>query len=67
MDHDATGSRAAKFPDVKGRCPACGYALLFLGSGGYVACSWHKCPDPDAPSRLLAEADKLGDLEEVDV
>jgi hypothetical protein len=38
---------------VRGVCPACGTALLFLGDGGYLTCSLHDCPDPTAADRLL--------------
>lgn len=39
---------------VEGFCPmGCG-ATLFLGSGGYVTCSWVKCPNPGAASDILA-------------
>lgn len=41
------------FPNVQGQCPACGHHGLFLGSGGYVTCSWLECPEPDAASTLL--------------
>lgn len=44
---------AAPFPTVQGRCPACGWATLFLGSGGYVTCARLECPQPDAASTLL--------------
>lgn len=38
---------------VQGRCPrGCG-ETLFLGDGGYVTCSWVRCPEPDAASKLL--------------
>lgn len=38
---------------VAGYCPmGCGQTL-FLGSGGYVTCSWSKCPRPDAAADLL--------------
>jgi len=40
-------------PDVQGRCPACGWESLFLGSGGYITCSRLECPDPNAASTLL--------------
>lgn len=41
------------WPTVAGRCPmGCG-STLFLGSGGYITCSWHKCPNPVAVSDLL--------------
>lgn len=39
----------------RGRCPmGCG-ETLFLGSGGYITCSWVKCPNPTAVSDLLLE------------
>ncbi len=41
------------YPIVAGKCPACGYGPLFLGAGGYVTCSWIKCPEPDAATNLL--------------
>jgi hypothetical protein len=45
---------------VQGRCPACGTALLALGSGGYVVCTLDKCPDPSAVSDLLLGAGNRG-------
>lgn len=41
--------------EVQGRCPACGWTGLFLGSGGLVTCSQYDCPDPCAASDLLAK------------
>lgn len=44
-------------PDVQGHCPmGCG-ETLFLGSGGYVTCSWFSCPRPDAASLLLEQTE----------
>jgi hypothetical protein len=40
-------------PWVRGKCPACGGTTLFLGSGGYVTCSWIRCANPVAPSEAL--------------
>lgn len=40
------------FPLVSGRCPACGGASLFLGSGGFVTCARLDCPDPEAATDL---------------
>lgn len=37
-----------RFPNVAGRCPACGSSSLFLGAGGWVTCSLDKCPNPTA-------------------
>ena len=40
---------------VQGNCPmGCG-KTLFLGAGGYVTCSWIKCPNPTAVSDLLLD------------
>jgi hypothetical protein len=49
----STAPLAAGLPLVKGRCPACGTAGLFLGHGGYVTCSLIDCPEPDAASTVL--------------
>ena len=40
---------------VQGRCPACGWASLFLGDGGYVTCSRLECPRPDLVTELIGE------------
>lgn len=40
---------------IKGRCPmGCG-DTLFIGSGGYITCSWHKCPNPSAAGDILLD------------
>ncbi|MEU6661224.1 hypothetical protein [Streptomyces sp. NPDC046821] len=49
----STAPLAAGLPLVKGRCPACGTAGLFLGDGGYVTCSLIGCPEPDAATTVL--------------
>ncbi|MFE1949985.1 hypothetical protein ACFW9D_05885 [Streptomyces sp. NPDC059524] len=49
----STAPLAAGLPLVRGRCPACGTAGLFLGSGGYVTCSRVDCPEPDAATAAL--------------
>ncbi|MER5902974.1 hypothetical protein ABT150_23190 [Streptomyces mirabilis] len=49
----STAPLAAGLPLVQGRCPACGTAGLFLGSGGYVTCSSADCPEPDAATTVL--------------
>jgi len=33
------------WPQVAGRCPACGRSSLFLGSGGHVTCATRDCAD----------------------
>ena len=42
-------------PLVQGKCPACGAASLFLGSGGYVTCSILRCKAPGSASDMLFE------------
>jgi hypothetical protein len=49
----STAPLASGLPHVQGRCPACGTAGLFLGSGGYVTCSSVDCPEPDAATTVL--------------
>ncbi|MCI3246350.1 DUF6085 family protein [Streptomyces spinosisporus] len=49
----STAPAAAGNPLVKGRCPACRGASLFLGNGGYVTCSRLDCPNPSAADDLL--------------
>ncbi|MFF7130021.1 hypothetical protein [Streptomyces sp. NPDC008240] len=49
----STAPLAAGLPLVKGNCPACHRASLFLGSGGYVTCSVADCREPDAASTVL--------------
>jgi hypothetical protein len=49
----STAPAAAAYPLVKGRCPACNGASLFLGSGGYVTCGRLDCPDPSAADDQL--------------
>lgn len=39
--------------EVAGKCPACGWAGLFLGSGGYVTCPQSDCPNPTLAADLL--------------
>ncbi len=52
--------------DAQGVCPmGCGHTL-FLGSGGYVTCSWVDCPRPSAVSDILEDQEtqhvvKLGE------
>jgi hypothetical protein len=48
-------SIAASFPAVKGRCPACNAASLFLGEGGYVTCAMASCGDPAAAAGRLID------------
>lgn len=40
---------------IQGNCPmGCG-ETLFIGSGGYITCSYIPCPRPDAVATILAE------------
>jgi hypothetical protein len=43
------------FPDVQGRCPACGGESLMLADGGYVTCRRLDCPEPEAAHRAIEE------------
>lgn len=46
---------STKTLDVTGYCPmGCG-RTLFVGSGGYITCSYIDCPRPDAVADLLAD------------
>lgn len=41
--------------DVKGFCPmGCG-PTLFVAEGGYITCSFNKCPNPSYVSELLED------------
>lgn len=51
----STAPLAVGFPLVKGNCPACHSASLFLGDGGYVTCSRIDCPEPDAATTALEQ------------
>ncbi|GAA3590768.1 hypothetical protein [Streptomyces osmaniensis] len=46
---------ASGLPLVKGNCPACRRASLFLGTGGYPTCSNADCPEPDAATTVLEQ------------
>lgn len=49
----STAPLAVGLPHVRGRCPACGTASLFLAHGGYVTCAARACQEPDAASTDL--------------
>ncbi|MEU9323238.1 DUF6085 family protein [Streptomyces canus] len=51
----STAPAVAAHPLVQGRCPACGWTTLFLGSGGYLTCSRIDCPQPDAATEVIAD------------
>lgn len=53
----STAPLAAGLPLVRGNCPACKHASLFLGTGGYVTCSNADCPEPDAATTILEQYD----------
>jgi hypothetical protein len=55
----STAPLAACLPLVKGRCPACGWASLFLGNGGHTTCARLDCPNPCAADDLLHGSDNL--------
>lgn len=35
-------------PRIRTRCPSCGHDTLFIGSGGWLVCSWLDCKSPGA-------------------
>lgn len=38
----------SKHEQIKSWCPACkSQDTVFIGSGGYLTCSWVECPEPD--------------------
>lgn len=39
---------------ITGYCPECG-GSLFVGSGGYITCSWIECPNPTKVADLLLD------------
>jgi hypothetical protein len=41
------------YPNVRGRCPACGGASLCVADAGVLTCRRAGCADPGAASRLL--------------
>lgn len=47
---------AAKIKDLK--CLACGNTTLFLGTGGYITCSWIECLNPSLTHDKLAALNK---------
>lgn len=51
----STAPLAAGLPLVKGNCPACRRASLFLGTGGYPTCSNLDCTEPDAATTVLEQ------------
>ncbi|MEV7154876.1 hypothetical protein AB0N77_09655 [Streptomyces misionensis] len=51
----AAEAHANGLPLVKGNCPACRRASLFLGTGGYPTCSNYECPEPDAATTVLEQ------------
>ncbi|MEV5915753.1 hypothetical protein AB0M00_43585 [Streptomyces chartreusis] len=51
----STAPLAAGLPLIKGNCPACRRASLFLGTGGYPTCSNADCPEPDAATTVLEQ------------
>lgn len=48
---------------IRPDCPACGGSSLFLGTGGWLTCSYVDCPDPAlAISILDAERERRSSL-----
>jgi hypothetical protein len=38
---------------VSGKCLACGWSCLFVGTGGHVTCSISDCPQVGEPPRTV--------------
>jgi hypothetical protein len=51
----STAPLAAGLPLIKGNCPACRRASLFLGTGGYPTCANADCTEPDAATTVLEQ------------
>ena len=34
------------------RCPSCHGGFIFIGSGGYLTCSYVDCPEPDVAKKV---------------
>lgn len=43
-----------KQPHIRGiTCPACGsHDSIFIGTGGYLTCSWVECPEPELEAAI---------------
>lgn len=44
---------------IANRCPACGHDTLFIGSGGWLTCSWLSCRNPGLDGALEAAAEAI--------
>jgi hypothetical protein len=43
-------------PRIANRCPSCGHDALFIGSGGWLVCSWLECKNPGAAGDAIQAA-----------
>lgn len=58
--HGWRGTRIAE--QIADRCPSCGGKTLFIGSGGWLTCSYLRCSEPGvgrAIEKLRAEVAEL--------
>lgn len=39
---------------IADRCPSCGHATLFIGTGGWITCSWLACKEPGLSRAIQA-------------
>lgn len=56
---DATGAlhAPATKEHISDRCPSCGHQSLFIGSGGWLTCSWIECRQPSVGRAVAALLD----------
>lgn len=47
---------------IKDRCPSCGHDTLFIGLGGWLACSWLPCSEPCVGRAVKRLQDRLAAL-----
>lgn len=65
--HGWRGTRIAE--QIADRCPSCGGKTLFIGSGGWLTCSYLRCSEPGvgrAIEKLRAENDELRKLHPIE-
>jgi hypothetical protein len=55
-DNEPNVNDAERTERIKTRCPSCGFDTLFIGSGGWLVCSWLECKNPGAINHV---ADQL--------
>lgn len=48
---------------IADRCPSCNNQTLFIGSGGYLACSWIECKNPCVGRAITEQTQRAQELE----